>query len=119
MSSEPRKSDLPPFPHAIGLEGKLYVVMHGIGADGRRSERGGGLRGRTPLSTGKGHLRSLPFTPGDAGAMRGFVAARDALRLTVYEASSLPLAATVQLISEWPSGRKVIHATVSDERYWV
>ena len=57
--------------------------------------------------------------PRDRAALAAYLQALDALNLTLYESSSLPLAAQVELISEWESGRKVIHVSVTDERYWV
>jgi len=43
---------------------------------------------------------------------------RDRLALELHDEGTLPLAAVVELISEWPDGRKAIHVRVADERYW-
>ena len=56
--------------------------------------------------------------PRDRDLLRRFVRERDALRLTVQDGGSLPLAAKVELISEWKDGRIVIHVSIRDERYW-
>jgi hypothetical protein len=129
MSSKPGRSGRPPFPQGIGLEGKRYIVMYGLHVVGwtnlevpmedERSAAGVFEPGpQYHLVTGVFDVyRSTP--PEDLDGLRAFVAMRDALGLTVYEESSLPLAAEVQLISEWGGGKKVIHATVADERYWV
>ena len=56
--------------------------------------------------------------PGDRELLQRFVRERDALGLTVQDGGSLPLAARVELISEWNAGRIVIHVAIRDNRYW-
>lgn len=56
--------------------------------------------------------------PRDRELLRRFVRERDALGLTVQDGGSLPLAAKVELISEWNGGRIVIHVAIRDDRYW-
>ena len=54
----------------------------------------------------------------DRELFRRFVRERDALRLAVQDGGTLPLAAKVELISEWNDGRIVIYVAIRDDRYW-
>jgi hypothetical protein len=38
--------------------------------------------------------------------------------LTVQDGGTLPLAASIELISEWIDGRIVVHVAIRDDRYW-
>src|SRR4051794_33743414 len=102
MSFEPRRSGRPPFSQGIGLEGKLYVVMYGLHVvgwsdlevpieEGRRAagvfEAGPQYQLVKPIFD---LYRDAPAD--DSVALARFVRARDSLRLTIYEASSLALA---------------------------
>jgi hypothetical protein len=128
-SSAPERSGGPPFPQGVALKGKQYVVMCGIYVVGWTDLEVAMDDGRSAagvLEPGPHyHLVKGVFdlyrdaAPDDHSALAAYVRARDALGLTIYETSSLPLAATVQLISEWPNRRKIIHVSVTDERYWI
>jgi hypothetical protein len=54
----------------------------------------------------------------DRELFRRFIRERDSLGLTVQDGGSLPLAAKVELISEWNDGRIVIHVAIRDNRHW-
>ncbi|MEX2283467.1 MAG: hypothetical protein WEE89_13370 [Gemmatimonadota bacterium] len=56
--------------------------------------------------------------PGDRELLQRYVRERDALRLTVQDGGTLPLAASVELINEWIDGRVVAHVVIQDGRYW-
>jgi hypothetical protein len=56
--------------------------------------------------------------PGDRAALQSYVDARDSLRMTLQDGGTLPLAGTVELISEWKDGRLVVYVALRDERYW-
>ena len=128
MSSHPKGPGRPPLLQGIGLGGKSFVVLYGVYvvgwtdleapmADGRSAA--GILEPGPQYQLVKGAFDVYRKTPADdVAGLRAFVEMRDALGLTIHDAGSLPLAARVQLISEWPDQRKVIHVTVSDERYW-
>ena len=129
MGSGLPRSGRAPVPQALGHEDRLYVVMFGIYVVGWTNLE-------VPMDDGRSaagvlepgpqyHLVIEVFdlyrdvTSDEGAAMRAFIEARDALGLTMYERSTLPLAAIVELISQWPTGRKVIHVSITDERYWV
>src|SRR5688500_16429566 len=78
------------------------------------------------------HRRAAGFVNPDAGLGRvlpvfrlyrearleRYVAERDALGLTLQDGGTLPMAARIELISQWPDGRIVVHVAIEDERYW-
>jgi hypothetical protein len=51
--------------------------------------------------------------------LREHVAARDSLNLVIADGGSLPLAASVESLSEWTPAEVVAHVAVCDERYWL
>lgn len=54
----------------------------------------------------------------DQEALRRFVAARDALGLRVLDQDGTPMAARVELVSEWDEETLVIHVAMEDALYW-
>jgi len=78
------------------------------------------------------HRRAAGFMKTDAGfatvqrvfrlyweeRLERYVAERDALGLTLQDGGTLPMAARIELISQWPDGRIVVHVAIEDERYW-
>ena len=64
-------------------------------------------------------FRSYAEIPrGDREGLRRYLRDLDALGLTVHDGGTLPLAATIELISEWPDHRIAVHADIRDTRYW-
>ena len=55
---------------------------------------------------------------GDREGLRRYLRELNALGLTLHDGGTLPLAATIELISEWPDQRITVHADVRDARYW-
>jgi hypothetical protein len=54
----------------------------------------------------------------DRAKLQQFVVRRNELSLVVTDGGTLPLAATLELISEWRGGRIAVHVAIEDSRYW-
>lgn len=55
---------------------------------------------------------------GRLSQLKSYVDARDQLGLVVTDGGTLPLAARVDLISEWGPAKQIIHVSIKDERFW-
>ena len=65
----------------------------------------------------RGVFRLYELARTDAGMLRWYLGARDALGLRLLDAG-VPLAAQIDLIMQWEDGRYVIHISTDDPRFW-